>query len=184
MGVVQERLRGTHGPPGKAARLGGMVHLFRWQTGDEVAYQLVDDMVPVRFDHFRILVFGVFEITGHAVAVQQVRQLFDIPGVEPTRDQRRDILTIFAAKLGTGRWTGRVVAPRLASHHFMPVDVVGDSGLGGEGAGLVDRGIDILPAARDRAVYQGGQDGHVGEVTAHVPGIATARGNGRGAWRV
>ena len=66
----------------------------------------------------------------------------------------------------------------------MPVDVGGDGGLGGEGAGLVDRDIDILPAARDRAVDQGGHDGHVGEVAAHVPGIPPTGGDGRGVRRV
>src|SRR4029453_7771171 len=145
-------LRGTHGSPGKAARLGRMVDLFRWQAGDEGAYQLFDDMVPVRFNHFGILVFGVFEISGHAVTVQQFRQLFDVPGVEPTRDQRRNVFAIFTTKLGAGCWTGRMMAPRLASHHFLAVDVVGDSGLGSEGAGFVYRGIDILPSARDHAV--------------------------------
>src|SRR6516165_5193445 len=115
MSVIQERLRGPHGSPGKPARLGRMVDLFRWQAGDEVAYQLFDDMVPVRFDHFGILVFGVFEISGHAVAVQQFRQLFDVPGVEPTRDQGRNICAILTTKLGGGSWTGRMVAPRLAS---------------------------------------------------------------------
>src|SRR6266705_2852962 len=76
------------------------------------------------------------------------------------------------------------MAPRLASYYFMPVDIVGYSGLGGESAGLVDRGIDILPATRDRAVDQGGHDGDVGVVTAHVPGIATTGGDGRGTRRV
>src|SRR6202007_1462553 len=111
-------------------------------------------MVPVRFNYFGVLVLGFCEVPGHAIPVEQIRQLSDVPGVEPTGDQRRDILTIFAAKLGTGCWTERVVAPGLASHHLMPVEVIGDSGLGGEGAGLVDRGIDILPMARDRAVDQ------------------------------
>ena len=108
-------------------------------------------MVPIRFNHFGILVFGVFEVPGHTVAVQQFRQVFDVPRIEPTRHQRRDIRAIFAAKLGAGGWTRRVVASRVASHHLMPVDVVGDSRFGGEGAGFVYRGIDILPAARDRA---------------------------------
>src|SRR5262249_4936215 len=137
-------------------------------------------MVPVRFNDFGVLVFGVFEVAGHAIAVQQIRQLSDVPGIEPTGDQCRHIFAIFAAKLRAGRWTGRVVAPGVASHHLTPVDVVGDSGLGGEGAGVVDRDIDILPAARHRAVDQGGHDGDVGVVTAHVPGVAATGGDGRG----
>src|SRR5256886_14858994 len=67
MGVVYERLRGPHGSPGKAARLGSMVDFFRWQAGDEVGHQLFDDMVPMRFNHLGVLVFGVFEVAGHAV---------------------------------------------------------------------------------------------------------------------
>ena len=85
---------------------------------------------------------------------------------------------------GCGALNGARGGARLASHHFMPVNVVRDSGFGGEGTGLVYGDIDILPAARDRAVDQGGHDGDVGVVTAHVPGITTTRGDGRGTRRV
>src|SRR5215467_14271789 len=108
-------------------------------------------MVAVCLDDFGVLVFGVFEVPSHAVAVEQIRQLSDVSGIEPTRDQRRDILAIFAAKLRAGCWTGRVVAPGLTSHHLMPIDVVRDRGLGSEGAGLVNRGINILSMTCDRA---------------------------------
>jgi hypothetical protein len=91
MGVVDERFRGTHGPPGKPALLGSMVDLFRRQVGDAVGHQVFDDMVPMCFNHFGVLVFGVFEVTGHAIAVQQVRQVFDVPGIEATRDQTRKV---------------------------------------------------------------------------------------------
>ena len=36
MRIVEQRLRGTHRPPGEAALLGGMVNLLGRQAGDEV----------------------------------------------------------------------------------------------------------------------------------------------------
>ena len=72
-----------------------------------------------------------------------------------------------------------MMAARLASQHLSPVDVVGDCRLGRQRTGLVDRRIDILPLPRDRSVDQRGHDGHVGEMTAHVPGIAATGSDGR-----
>ena len=39
--------------------------------------EIVDDVRCVRRNHRRVLVLGVLEIAGHAVAVQQIRQLTD-----------------------------------------------------------------------------------------------------------
>ena len=66
------------------------------------------------------------------------------------------------------------MAACLASQHLAAVDVVGDRRLGRQRAGLVDRRVDILPLPGNRSVDQRGHDGHVGEMTAHVPGVAAA----------
>src|SRR5262245_42219842 len=64
------------------------------------------------------------------------------------------------------------------------VDVVGDRRLGGERAGLVDGGVDVLPLARHRAVHEGSHDRHVGVVATHVPGVTAAGCDWRAAGHV
>ncbi len=68
VGIVKQRFRGTHRPPGEAAFLGGVVHLLRRQTGDEVGEEIIDDVRCVCRNDRRVLVFGVLEIARHAVS--------------------------------------------------------------------------------------------------------------------
>src|SRR6266404_8884610 len=143
--VVKELLRSTHRPPGKAASLGGMVNLLGRQAGNEVGDEIIDYVRCARRNDCRVLVFGVREITSHAVAAQQVCQLPDEFRVQPSRYQRTDVGAVLGAELGTGRRTGCMMATCLTSYHLAPVDVVGDCRLGGKGASLVDRRVDILP---------------------------------------
>ena len=109
-------------------------------------------MGRVRGNDRRVLVFGVPEIAGHPIGVQQVRQLADIFGVEPTCDQRADIIAILGAELGARCRVGGMMAARLALQHLSPVNVVGDCRLGRQRAGLVDRRIDILALPGDCAI--------------------------------
>ena len=114
-----------------------MIHLFRRQTGDEVSHQIVDDVRGVGCNHLGVLIFRVFEIPGHAVAVQQLGQLFNISGIEPARDERQNILAVFTAKLGARRRRCGVVTSGLAPDHFISININRHRSLGGEGAGIV-----------------------------------------------
>ena len=84
-GRKEEILRRANRAPGEAALLGGVVDLLRRQAGDKVGDQIVNNVRRGRRDYRRVLVFGVPEIAGHAVAVEQVSQLPDISRIEPTR---------------------------------------------------------------------------------------------------
>ena len=65
-----------------------------------------------------------------------------------------------------------MMAAGLTPQHLSAIDVVGDCRLGRQRTRLVDRRVDILPLPRDRSVDQRRHDRHVGEMTAHVPGVA------------
>ena len=71
------------------------------------------------------------------------------------------------------------MATCLSSQDLSPVDVVCDCRLGRQGTCLVYGYVDILPLPRDRSVNQSGHDAHVSEVTAHMPGVAATRSDGR-----
>ena len=107
MGIVKQRLRRTHRPPGKPALLGRVINFLRRQAGDEVGEQIVDDMRRVRRDDRRVLIFGVLEIAGHAVTVHQVREVPDVARVQPAGDQRGDVAAVLGAELGA---VGRAAA--------------------------------------------------------------------------
>ena len=177
--VVEQTLGGTYRAPGEAACLCGMIDLLGRQAGDEVSDETIDDVGCACRDDSLVLVFGVLEITGHAEAVEQVRQVPDEPRVEPTADQRADICAVLGAELGAGCDAGGVMATCLSSQDLASVDVVGDCRLGRQGTCLVYRHIDILSLPCDGSMNQSRHDAHVSEVTARVPGVATARSDRR-----
>jgi hypothetical protein len=72
-----------------------------------------------------------------------------------------------------------MMAAGLAPEHLAAIDVIRDRRLGRQRTSFVDRRIDILPAPIDRPVHQRRHDRHVGEMTAHVPGVAAARSDRR-----
>ncbi len=170
--VLEQRLRGTHRAPGEAAFLRGVVDFLGRQAGNEAGDEIVDDVGRVRRDDRLVLVLGVLQIAGHAVAVQQFRQVLDEPGVQPASHQRADIDAVLGAELGARRGASRMMAARLTLQHLAAVNVVGDRRLGRQRTRLVYRRIDILPAPGDGSVHQCCHDGHVGEVTTHMPGVA------------
>src|SRR5215813_2085057 len=102
-------------------------------------------MRRVRRNRRRVLVFRVMQVVRHAMTVEESRQVFEVLGIEASRDQRRNKGTIFAAKLRAQRGNRRVVAAGLSQQRLAPVNIGGDRGLGGEGTRLVDRGVDVLP---------------------------------------
>jgi hypothetical protein len=57
--VVQQIFRGSHDPPGETAFLGGMVGFFRWQAGDEVGDQPIDNVRRVLCYDRRVLVLWI-----------------------------------------------------------------------------------------------------------------------------
>jgi hypothetical protein len=89
--------------------LSSVVNFLRRQAGDEGGEQIIDDVRCVRRDDRGVLVFGVLEITGQVVAAHQGRKVLYIPGIEPTRYQRRNVSAVLGAKLGARRWAGRMM---------------------------------------------------------------------------
>ena len=83
------------------------------------------------------------------------------------------------SKLRRLRLVKRSGTSRVALHDFTSVNIGGAGSLGGQGTGLVDRGIDVLTGTCHVPVIDRGHDRHVGEVAANVPGIAAARRDGR-----
>ena len=71
------------------------------------------------------------------------------------------------------------MAAGLPPHYLACVDVASHGRFGGQGAGLVHRGVDVLPLARDRPIQQGRSSGHHRKVAPHVPGLPAAGSDGR-----
>src|SRR5215469_14669339 len=63
MWVIEQRLRGTHRSPGKAAFLGGVINLLCRQASDKVGDQSIDDVRRVRRNDRRVLIFWIPEVS-------------------------------------------------------------------------------------------------------------------------
>ena len=67
----------------------------------------------------------------------------------------------------------------LAVHGFAEIHPVWYRALGADGAGIVDRHVDVLALARSHAVEQRDGDGVQHKRTAHVPGLIALAANRR-----
>src|ERR1700722_8490109 len=121
MWVLEKHLRGSHRPPGEAPLLGSVVDLLCRPAGYKFGDEIIDYMRCIRRDDRLVLVFGVHQITGHAVAVQQLCQVFDEFRVQPTAHKRTDVPTVLGTELGTGCGTGSVMATCLSSQHLAAI---------------------------------------------------------------
>ena len=86
---------------------------------------------------------AVIEILRQTIAIHPFDQRLELPGCKPGGGGVHE-LAVFTTELRLGSWRHRGVAAGLAQYHVPSIDVSIYVHLGGEGAGVVYRSVNVL----------------------------------------